>query len=370
MIRVLAGLVLLMCAGCAHNLPDDDVPNRRLTGSLAQAYVDMNGTFFPPNWADRDIVGRRAVELNHSLFSALRDPVLQRENILEPERAWLDELTGMSADKKRVFIFLVGFNTTQADSTPDLQAMQDAFEISPDDLSIRFFWDGHDARFVIDAARIWFWGTGSSQVAGQHGLRRLINAVSAPDREVVIVSYSRGASVVLAALSDPAYDPVFKDKMLGFDYLVPAGEAFFSPPALSPGPIRVLMLAPAIGTPDFWAPRTGDGDPVFRHFPCRLESVRYTINRRDYVLNKLWVGLAGDLNPTDLGATRDAGTALERRYGFLEGYEVEGRVGHSVPGYLGDPAFAKMARDSGLQLRGQRAPVTPAPTARDELCPA
>ncbi|MFN9111250.1 MAG: hypothetical protein ACK5XN_14405, partial [Bacteroidota bacterium] len=249
--------------------------------------------------------------------------------------------------------------------------MQDALEISPDDLAIRFFWDGHDARFVIDAARIWFWGTGSSQVAGQHGLRRVINAVSAPDREVVIVSYSRGASVVLSALSDPAYDPEFTRETQGFDYLVPAGEAFFSPPALSPGgPIRVLMLAPAIGTPDFWAPRIGDADPMFRDFPCRLKSVRYTINRRDYVLNKLWIGLADDLNPTDLGATSNAGISLQRRYSFLKGYEVEGRVGHSVPGYLEDPAFASMARDSGLQLRGQTGPSTPAPTPRDDRCPA
>lgn len=371
MMRVLAALVLLMCAGCAHNLPDDAVPNRRLTPSLAQAYVDMNGTFYPPNWDRADVVGRRAVELNDSLFSALRDPIRQRQIILDPQETWLRELTGMSADKKRVFIFLVGFNTNQAASTPDLEAMQDAFEMSPDDLAIRFYWDGHDARFVVDAARIWFWGTGSSQVAGQHGLRRVINAVSAPDREVVIVSYSRGASVVLAALSDPAYDPEFKNETLEFDYLVPAGEAFFSPPALSPGgPIRVLMLAPAIGEPDFWAPRIENQPPVFRDFPCRLKSVRYTINRRDYVLNKLWVGLADDLNPTDLGATPNAGIDLQRQYAFLSGYEVEGRVGHSVPGYLGDPAFASMARDSGLRLRGQSAPVASAPPAPNNLCSA
>lgn len=69
------------------------------------------------------------------------------------------------------------------------------------------------------------------------------------------MSYSRGASVVLSALSYPAYDPDFREATTRLSYLEPSGSAYFTPAPLGPGgPIRVMMLAPAIGAPDFRAP--------------------------------------------------------------------------------------------------------------------
>lgn len=366
MIRALAISLAILCAACAHNLPDDDVPNRRLGPGQARAYVDMNGAFYPPGWTDETFIGRRAVERRHSLYAALADDPAARARVREAETRWLAELRTMAEgqsqgrERGRAFIFLVGFNTSQKKSTPDLEAMRDAIALRPDDLSIQFFWDGHDARAVVDAARIWFWGSGSSQVAGQNGLRRVINALG--DREVVIVSYSRGASVVLSALSDPAYSRRFRSNTERLDYLEPPGPAFFQPEPLAPGgPIRVLMLAPAIGEPDFRAPQQVDGEWVFRDFPARLASVRYTVNPGDYVLNKLWVGLADNLNSTALGAYPAGGRVLDCRYGFLQGYPVRGRVGHAVPDYLRDAAFQDMLRDSGVQPRGDARPASPAP---------
>lgn len=360
MIRAIAAALAMMCAACAHNLPDDAVPNQRIGPDQARAYVDMNGSFYPPEWTDEAFIGREVVERRHSLFAALaRDPAA-RARVLEAEERWLAELRSMARGRRRAFVFLVGFNTSQSKSTPDLEAMRDAIAMRPDDLSIQFFWDGHDARAVVDAARIWFWGSGSSQVAGQRGLRRVINAMG--DREVVIVSYSRGASVVLSALSDPAYSPRFRADTLRLDYLEPPGEAFFTPEPLAPGgPIRVLMLAPAIGEPDFRAPAKVDGEWVFRAFPARLASIRYTVNPGDYVLNKLWIGLADNFNSTALGAYSAGGRTLDCRYPFLQGYPVRGPVGHAVPDYLTDPAFQDMLRDSGLQIRGAEPPAGPSP---------
>lgn len=314
---MLIGLVLV-CAGCAHNLPDDVTPNRLLSPNLARSYVDMNGTFYPPDWAGADGMVRAELERRHSLFAAHAFDPTERARILAQEDRWLATLTAAASGKRRVFIFLVGFNTSQAKSTPDLEAMAQAIDLGPDDLAVQFFWDGHDARAVVDAAVIWFWGTGSSQVTGQRGLRRIIDA--AGPAEVVIMSYSRGASVVLSALSDPAYDPDFRAATSRLTYLEPSGPGFFAPAPLGPGgPIRVLMLAPAVGEPDFRAPGKVEGRWVLRAFPERLISIRYTVNPGDYVLNKLWVGLADDFNPTDLGAYKAGGRELDCHYRFLQG---------------------------------------------------
>jgi hypothetical protein len=366
--KAVAAALAMTCAACAHNLPDGDVPNQRIGPHQARAYVDMNGAFYPPGWTDEAFIGREAVERRHSMFAALADDPAARARVLEAEERWLADLRAMAQGRRRAFIFLVGFNTSQAKSTPDLEAMRDAIAMGPEDLSVQFFWDGHDARAVVDAARIWFWGSGSSQVAGQRGLRRVINAMG--DREVVIVSYSRGASVVLSALSDPAYSRRFRDDTLRLTYLEPPGAAFFRPEPLAPGgPIRVLMLAPAIGEPDFRAPDRVNGDWVFRAFPARLASVRYTVNPGDYVLNKLWIGLADNFNSTALGAYSEGGETLDCRYPFLQGYPVRGRVGHAVPDYLADPAFQDMLRDSGLQPRGGARPAGPAPITPRPGCP-
>lgn len=208
---------------------------------------------------------------------------------------------------------------------------------------MQFYWDGHDARAVVDAGVIWFWGTGSSQVAGQGGLRRVIQATG--PAEVVIMSYSRGASVVLSALSDSAYDSDFREATTRLSYLEPSGSAFLKPAPLGPrGPIRVVMLAPAIGAPDFRAPDKVDDLWVLRTFPERLVSIRYTVNPGDYVLNKLWVGLADNFNPT-------------------------GQVGHGVPDYLADPVVREMLRDSGVTPAGGPAAGPAAPIRRRDTCP-
>lgn len=46
--------LVLMCTACAHNLPEDATPNRLLSPNPARAYVDMNGTFYPPDWPGPD----------------------------------------------------------------------------------------------------------------------------------------------------------------------------------------------------------------------------------------------------------------------------------------------------------------------------
>ncbi|MDI6623088.1 MAG: hypothetical protein QME55_00020 [Brevundimonas sp.] len=354
-------ILLALCLGaCAHNLPAADVPNSVTEAAQARVYVDMNGVMFPPGWRSPAVVGEHAVRSRHSIHAAVNGNETKLDRIRSAEDLHLASIARLAGERSRVFVFLVGFNTSHATAV-ELRAMQDAIGLGPDDLAIEFYWDGHDAAVYADAARIWFWGAGSSQVTGQRGLRRVLNAVG--DKPVVLVSYSRGASVVLSALSDPAYAPSFRAETEALAFLRPAGPAFFeTPPLAAGGPIRVVMLAPAIGEPDFWAPGSMGDAWAFRVFPERVASIRYSINPRDPVLTKGFTGLARHFNATDLGAGRSAGRDLDCHYRILQGYEVVGDIGHGVGSYIGDRSFTQMLRDSGVGA------ATAAPVVRRPDC--
>lgn len=365
--RFVLFLVALCLGACAHNLPAADVPNSVTEAAQARVYVDMNGVMYPPGWRSPTVVGERAVRRGHSIYAALNGDEDRLRVVHSAEDAHLGTIARLARERSRVFVFLVGFNTDHRSTAVELRAMQDAVGLGPDDLAVEFYWDGHDAGFYADAARIWFWGAGSSQVAGQRGLRRVLNAVG--DRPVVLVSYSRGASVVLSALSDPAYAPSFRADTEALTYLRPAGPAFFEPPPLAPGgPIRVVMLAPAIGEPDFWAPGSVRTAWSFRAFPPRVASIRYSINEHDPVLTKGFAGLAPYFNATDLGAYRSAGRDLDCHYRILQGYEVDGKIGHGVGAYIANPSFQRMLRDSGVGA-SRAAPVVRRPDCPAEAVP-
>lgn len=365
----LALILLALCLGaCAHNLPAADVPNSFTEAAQARVYVDMNGVMYPPGWRSSAVVGERAIGRGHSIHAAINGDEEKLKDVHSAEDAHLASIARLARERARVFVFLVGFNTNHRNTAVELRAMQDAAGLGSGDLAIEFYWDGHDAGFYLDAARIWFWGAGSSQVTGQRGLRRVLNAVG--DRPVVLVSYSRGASVVLSALSDPAYKPAFRARTEALTYLRPAGSAFFEPPPLAPGgPIRVVMLAPAIGESDFWAPGSVRGAWRFREFPERVASIRYSINENDPVLTKGFSGLAGYFNATDLGAYRAAGRDLDCHYRILQGYEVDGKIGHGVGPYIADLSFEQMLLDSGVGAPGGVAPIVRRPDCRATTSP-
>ena len=367
--RFALALIALALGACAHNLPVVDLPNSATTAAQARVYVDINGTLFPPNWRSDDVVGERLVRRRHSIYAAINGDKDRLDALHGAELAHLSQISELAADRARVFVFLVGFNTNQRNTAVELRAMQDRIGLTEHDLAIEFYWDGHDAGLGIDAARIWFWGTGSSQVAGQRGLRRVLNAVG--DREIIIVSYSRGASVVLSALADPAYSPSFARRTERLTYLPLDGQTFLQADPLRPGPaIRVIMLAPAIGQPDFWAKDSIEDNWTYRELPARVSSIRYSINHRDIVLTKGGIGLADNFNATDLGAYMDAGAELDCHYRVLQGYSVIGHVDHGVSNYIADASFAAMVRDSGVAVRGEPTPTSPAPIVRRDCSSA
>lgn len=362
--RLLLGLMAsLALAACGHNYPRVDLPGSWTDAAQVRVYSDINGTLYPANWRSPDIVGERALRSRHSIYAATALNPDKRARVEAEEIEQLAALTQLASTRHRAFVFLVGFNTDQASTAVELRAMQDVIGPSAQDIVIEFYWDGYNAAFGLDAARIWFWGAASSQVVGERGLRRVLNALG--DREIVIVSYSRGASVVLSALSNPSYSERFERDTGRLGYLGP-NYLHNDLPLREGGPIRVIMMAAAIGEPDFWA-STGSHPRPFRPFPGRVESIRYGVNRNDTVLTKGGIGFSDNFNATDFGAYVDASERLRCHYPILEHYTVDGRFGHGVSNYIADASFIRMLHDSGVELRGEEA-IEPRPVA-PSVCP-
>ncbi|WP_334164800.1 hypothetical protein [Phenylobacterium sp.] len=366
MLRLVIVLAALTLAGCAHNLPVREPANTAADPGLIRAFVDVNGSFFPPDWRAKEVVGERAVRRRHSLLAALDGRPDQVAALRRFEAAYLAQLADAAAERTgRVYVLVLGFNNDEKTAAAQFVAMRGEIALSPQDTVIEFYWDGHDAKAYLDAARIWFWGSASSQVVGSRALRRILDRLG--DREVIVVSYSRGASVVLSALSNPDYTEAFTEATR-LPFLGEPVESFLAPPPLSArgGPIKAVMLAPAVGRSDFWAPGSTDRSWRYRDFSDRLVSVRYTLNPRDEVLNKFWLGVRGRLNPTDLGADPQVGAELRCRHPRLVGYRVEGRVGHGGADYIRDPSYARMLAESGVPVR--RPPPPPPPGHRLTDC--
>jgi hypothetical protein len=345
-------------AACVHNLPNADMANSMTDAAQARAYVDMNGTFYPPDW--RTSIGADEVRRAHSLYAAINNAEGLLAHVHDAEDRYLEDLRRLAEGRRRVFVLVLGFNTNHPNSAVELRAMQDAIGPRPDDLVIEFYWDGHHAPHHVGTPRIWFWGVPSSKVAGQRGLRRILNQLG--DSEIIIVTFSRGAAVALSALSNPAYSESFQCATADLPFLPPRFDLLGTPPLNDGGDIRLVMVAPAVGEADFWAPSAPPDcigpdarDGSFRTFPERLRSIRYAYNGRDYATTKL--GLSRFFNSTSLGAELDAGRDVACHYGIVQPYRVEGRFGHGFAQYLADPSFRRMLNASGVGLRGEADPT-------------
>lgn len=375
MIKVLSapGCALLL-AGCVtnHALPTTAAPNviERTPVPIVRAFVDSNGTFYPDDWPSRDVVGDRAIHHRHSILNALahEDDPGKRSALRRYEDGWLNRVAAALDRKRRVFVLVHGFNDPAPSAANSYWMVENNLDLEEGDAVVEFFWDGLDAGGTkLGAGRIWFWSTGYSQVAGSRGLRRILNRISGA--EIYIISHSRGASVALSALGNPPYDPDFSEptNRLCFqtDQLPPASRCesdFLAPPEMRDGGNRIhlLMLAPAVGNPDFWA-RTGPGS--WRDFEQtahgQLVSIRHTVNPDDPVLKKYVRGLTDRFNATDLGYDPAVSASLGARFP-LRTFPVSGLPHHDFPLYVRCDVVVRMFEDAGI---GRRQPLRSEGTA-------
>lgn len=344
----LAGWLLLAaaCVSIDHNVPAFS-PISAGGADRLTLYADANGHLYPDDWRSRFDPER--VEDEHSLLAADNFNPRTHRFLREERDRQLDGIAASLRGRSRVFVLVHGFNNNHAEARLAFDVVRSRLPLLASDGVVEFLWDGLSSAQRLGQGAMWFSAAGYSQLAGTQALRGLLARLA--DKPVVVIAHSRGTSVTLSALSDPAYAPSFRRHTREL-----LGDDFGSEPLPRAGaPIDALFLAPAIGNPDFWTPagtRTGGCDD-YRAFPARLRSIHYTVNPGDPVLRKFFAPFSSRFNATDLGYDGAVGRRLEQCYSgrfVMQGHDLD-MDAHSFIDYALDPVLPRMLAAAGISAR-------------------
>ena len=370
--RPLILVLMLMLSACAYrnNYPVTQAfPVAKDDPAVLRIYVDANGTFYPNGWRDKCPGGCAKLNRGFSLLSTSLTAADFRAHIVADEKRQLALIADYVAAHPRLFILIHGFNTDVGDARESYRRIRDRIALGPSVGIIEFYWDGLAKRPSKDAfslAPLAFWksATGNSQTAGSRGLRRVLALTS--NRDIVMVTHSRGASVALSAMSNPPYDDGFltKAERLDFDLTdgIDGSPNFLRPaplPADTGNRIRLLMLAPAIGCIDFSRADVrrrparimqADGCVDVRPLRPEIKFLGYTLNDKDSVLGK-FVLPSNWYSATDFGFKPELGAALGARWAVLRPFPIAKAHGHDFDCYIADSEFGDMLSKAGVSVK-------------------
>lgn len=334
-------IIITSCAAL-HNTPKSANPNVVEKPNVLYSFVDQNGNFYPNNW--RKTYGTpppNAKKNEYSLMKIATEKGIEKE-LSQSENMFLKSVSTQVQSKKRVFIFVHGFNSTAKKSTENYELARSIMNINPStDGVIQFYWDGLTAQNMLGGAKIWFDATNYSQMAGEFGLRRILNAIS--NKDVYIISHSRGASVVLSALSSPHFNESIKTQTFE-NHNVDIDDAKIL--RENKNKITCIMLAPAVGVDDFKSKY--DDVTNFRDFSHQLKKIHITVNNTDPLLKKFIGFLSKTLKPTDLGYKEDAYNQLCDYYTCFVKTDFTGQKSHDFNDYIKNPKFKDILKEYGL----------------------
>lgn len=323
-------IILILCtlASCRlHNVPIEQNPNRYVAPNTFKVFVDLNGTFYPENW--KTSIGP------HKRYSSLYLTAMKKGklSILEDfEVSMLTDFEQMTQDKDRIVVFIHGYNSPVDVAEKNYNILRSKLNLNPQkDGVVEFFWDGLAAKDPLSSGKIWFNAAGYSQMAGEFGLRKLLNAIH--NKDVIIISHSRGASVVLSSFSNPPFNPKFYKKTN--DLKIPINNTVRL--AENHNRIISIMLAPAIGEIDF---AKQDDINTYRDFSAQLKRVHITVNEKDKILKK-FVGIPSKFNPTNLGSDLTAHNNLSNNYNFFR-YTLLELNDHAFDSYVNHPTIQNL----------------------------
>lgn len=372
--RLLLGLALAVgLAGCSQSLtnrPWGPYPTYDVLASQVVVQVDQNGDFYPDHWQTE--IGDQ--NLHDTLSIALSLPREGREQRLAAfkEQA-LTRVRRAVAGRERVFVLIHGFNAEAGAAGAGADIVKQTIDLTEKDAVIELNWDGlRDAGGDFTGAVIWVPSTTTSQQAGTRALRPILEELSG--RKVVLVTHSRGSSVVLSAFSNPNYLPSYttKTEAEGLGYIFDTPTIDFSQRDME---ADAIFLAPAIGEPDFWSEDCRDTPTClnFRTFPG-LRSVRYTVNTGDDILQKRFFTwnpftMPCRTNPTGLGVGECIPNLVPHYQrtapGWLRPYEMTSMRSHSYICYAGHPVLRRMLADVGVSTRAGLAETVAPPVTCD-----
>lgn len=333
-------VVLLTACSAMHNVPESQVPNNFIKPNITSVYVDQNGNFFPRQWKNTfGVPPKNATRKDYSLMKIAKENKIEKE-LTSFEKEHLNSISIRTKNKKRVFIFVHGINNSYMESLKNYNKLRSFMNLNTKkDEVVNFYWDGLKTNNIFGATKVWVSATTNSQLAGEYGLRRLLNALK--NKDVYIISHSRGAAVVLSALANPALKSteikmVEKYHHLNInkaDSLQENGNRIYS-----------IMLAPAVGVKDF-----KDHNGNFKVFSPQLKMIHSTINETDYVLGKGKTGLlASSFTSTDFGYNPKTFEEVEKQYNFIINSNFTGQKSHDFRDYIENEKFVEILKSFKL----------------------
>ena len=324
---------LLFVTSCtvSHNVPTSQVPNNFINPNITSAYVDQNGNFFPNQWQSKyGTPSKNATRKEFSLMKIATESGFEAE-LTKFETTQLKGFADRIKNKKRIIIFVHGINNDYMASLVNYNKARTFMDLNMQrDEVVNFYWDGLKTSSIFGAAKVWISATTNSQLAGEFGLRRILNSIN--NKEIYILSHSRGASVVLSALKNPVLSSKEKRIAEKFHHLDIVEDEELKE---NGNKIYSIMLAPAIGIEDF-----KDEQDSFKIFTPQLKTIHSTINQTDYVLGKGKTGiLSRRLTSTDFGFNPETQQEIAKHYNLCEATDFTGQKSHAFKDYINNPKF-------------------------------
>lgn len=338
-------LILVSCAA-KHNVPLNQNPNKVSQPNKGFAFVDQNGNFYPQNWESKyGSPPKNAKRTSYSLMKNATE-LNKIDDLKLAENQFLNQLQTFLKNKSRIFVFIHGFNATENDADKSYALIQKQIKLNTSkDAVIQFYWDGLVSDNLVGGAKIWFDATNYSQMAGEFGLRRILNAVK--NKEIFLISHSRGASVILTSLTTVE----LADSVIEQTKEVHNVDVYEDSKSLleNKNKIYAIMLAPAIGITDFQITNTDTKEISYRYFSPQLKVMHITNNESDKMLGKVVGFLSKSLKPTDLGYKSDTFVELQKHYNSIKMTDFTGMKSHKFNDYVKNPKFLEILSQYSLK---------------------
>lgn len=231
------------------------------------------------------------------------------ESHSEYKNALITRLNSSMAQTKKLVVFIHGFNSDFDAASKNFGLIRDKIDMK-DITILEVYWDGLDLPVPLFP---WAKALTYSNLAGQIGVRGLLNGIDVQDSELAFVTHSRGAGVAISAISDPIYDDdICAPQETGtYDYRQLCGNHL--PPEVFVGDtfprfesfdsakfdnINLVFFAPAIGGGHFWT-------EMNRYLPGTV-NVNFFVaaNEGDYANGKV-IGKPNFYGDTSLGADKE-----------------------------------------------------------------
>ncbi|MBS7334469.1 MAG: alpha/beta hydrolase [Weeksellaceae bacterium] len=328
--------VFFTACSASHNVPQSQVPNNFINPNITSVFVDQNGNFFPNQWKDK--YGQPKGNATRKEFSLMKIAAENgnTDDLTKFENSQLKGFADRVKNKKRIIIFIHGINNNYMESLTNYNKARTLMDLNNQkDEVVNFYWDGLKSNNIFGTAKVWVSATTNSQLAGEYGLRRILNAVN--NKEIYIISHSRGAAVVMSALKNPVLNEVEKRIATKHHYL---DIQKVEPLKENNNKIYSIMLAPAIGVKDF-----KEDDGSFKVFSDQLKSISSTINNTDFVLGKGKTGiLSSSFTSTDFGFNPETFEEISKQYQLCDYTDFTGQKSHNFKDYITNPKFKEILR--------------------------